>query len=387
LRGVPESESIDIAAGDDSTSRSDETSPPNSTPKPLARNAEKRRKADGQRLGDIKNTLHVIIDTIKKTPRLWLASFCDELRDFYRMVSGDPITYPPALPVSDSLPAGNDDSKLPSLTPGFATGIYARRYDQFRSDAPVPVVKVMSIDIKHREHEYKAENRTTIHQQPQFTLHVTDGDGGVLTVRANSSLTYHMGMVKVGTLLKLLQYAPIYYDYGNRDDLRVMILMSNFEIVGWGHVDDDWEPPEADTRVVQERIDREVAEMNAIDVDGEDEDNNGDAVPPCLDGARCSIHGIQFGVCICKSYPVDNLVLSEIAKTCHFVTMPIAEMPNNFKRNMIYWWYATNIYLVCGKHNRVALPDCLVWEVRRCYPNPTGVPYKGHEEKRRRLSN
>ncbi len=50
----------------------------------------------------------------------------------------------------------------------------------------------------------------------------------------------------------------------------------------------------------------------------------------------------------------------------------LSKMTNSQKRCMIYWWYATNIYSICGKKNRMKLPDCLVNAVRKAYPEPDG---------------
>jgi hypothetical protein len=118
----------------------------------------------------------------------------------------------------------------------------------------------------------------------------------------------------------------------------------------------------------------------------DDHDNNGNNIEPvkrvkCRGGpnALWAKYGIQFETCICQAFPVKSLMLQEIARECYFVSMSTNKMQNNHKRNLVYWWYATNIYFICGAHNRAELPECLVWDVRRHFPNKPGVPYKGYQ--------
>ena len=51
-------------------------------------------------------------------------------------------------------------------------------------------------------------------------------------------------------------------------------------------------------------------------------------------------------------------------------------MTNPHKRNMIYWWYATNVYSICGKKKRKELPKCLVHKIRQLFPSDE---YAGYE--------
>jgi hypothetical protein len=102
--------------------------------------------------------------------------------------------------------------------------------------------------------------------------------------------------------------------------------------------------------------------------------------PECMYGRRkCTSYGVQFLNCICDAIPVDveKLDLAAIHQDCYFATTKLMEMPNNQKQNMIYWWYATNIYNVAGRGNIDRLPLCLEYWVRQLYPNPDGEAYTG----------
>jgi hypothetical protein len=71
----------------------------------------------------------------------------------------------------------------------------------------------------------------------------------------------------------------------------------------------------------------------------------------------CANYGVQFETCICQSVPVKSLILQKIARKCYFVSMETDNMQSNHKRNIIYWWYATNIYFICRRHKRAELPE------------------------------
>ena len=75
---------------------------------------------------------------------------------------------------------------------------------------------------------------------------------------------------------------------------------------------------------------------------------------------------------------VEKINLQTLKDECWFADKEVAVMTNAEKRCMLYWWFATNIYSICGNKNRAPLPVCLVAAVRRQYPEPNGI-YKGYE--------
>jgi len=89
------------------------------------------------------------------------------------------------------------------------------------------------------------------------------------------------------------------------------------------------------------------------------------------------MYGIHFLNCVCDAIPVEKLDLGAIHQDCYFSTTELTHMPNNQKRNMICWWYATNIYNIAGRGNIDKLPLCLEYLVRQLYPNPDGEAYTG----------
>ena len=67
---------------------------------------------------------------------------------------------------------------------------------------------------------------------------------------------------------------------------------------------------------------------------------------------------------------------------CHHVGGQDSNMlSNEQKRFVLFWWFSTNIYLTCGKNNRIELPNCIISAFCSEYKNPPGVSYVGHKRK------
>jgi hypothetical protein len=58
--------------------------------------------------------------------------------------------------------------------------------------------------------------------------------------------------------------------------------------------------------------------------------------------------------------------------------MSLGDLDNSKRRSVLYHYYAKQIYGVTGRHNRCRLADCVVWAVRKKYPESDGE-YVGHK--------
>lgn len=86
------------------------------------------------------------------------------------------------------------------------------------------------------------------------------------------------------------------------------------------------------------------------------------AVMPCVTGKfGCSINDVRFICCIQIIDPVDRLNLHSAKEDCYFAEKEFDWMTENEDQCMIYCWYATHIYLICGKKKCFQLSHCL-WE-------------------------
>ena len=66
------------------------------------------------------------------------------------------------------------------------------------------------------------------------------------------------------------------------------------------------------------------------------------------------------------------MIIELIANECYFAGDNVMSMTNSKKINLLYWWFDTNVYSICGKSKREKLPDCLVCAIRKCHPNEDG---------------
>jgi len=90
----------------------------------------------------------------------------------------------------------------------------------------------------------------------------------------------------------------------------------------------------------------------------------------CVPNHRfCSVYGVSTVVCICKTDPVHKMNIAMVRQYCYFATTEVSKMSNSWKRNMLYWWYMTNTYNICGKGTRAELHTCLKAAIRKAYPS------------------
>jgi hypothetical protein len=76
------------------------------------------------------------------------------------------------------------------------------------------------------------------------------------------------------------------------------------------------------------------------------------------------VYRLWFQSGICDEVPVANQDLTSIKRSCPFATGDSANsLSPNQKRNIMYWWYATNIFLIYGKGNCGPLPEYLVYAI------------------------
>ena len=91
----------------------------------------------------------------------------------------------------------------------------------------------------------------------------------------------------------------------------------------------------------------------------------------------CSAHGVEHAACLAESRPMEELNLEAVAEQCQCVDREVAEMPNNLKRNILHWWFATNFYQAVGLGERQQPPSCLARAIRMTHPNKKGTPFVG----------
>jgi hypothetical protein len=291
----------------------------------------------------------------------------------------------------------------PPLDKDFVSRIYSREIQSDWDCQPIGLVTACSSKFKEIHHS----SLNKIEQKKIYTLHVADGDENVVTVKVASQLTSLMHRITVGTVLKLLRFNPVPFIQSTSPSaqLQIALIVTNFEICG------SMEVPEALIKHPRERLEVQLIPPAgaAAEVVGADEGSTivSEAMssgphkyddpylnalwmdaskwepvenPVCSPGNRlCSKYGVRFDTCVCDAIPIGRQELLQCARDCPFVTMEVKAMNNDKKRNLLDWWYMTNVYSICGKEKRRELPSCLLWHIRAYFPNKRGNRYKGFQ--------
>ena len=100
----------------------------------------------------------------------------------------------------------------------------------------------------------------------------------------------------------------------------------------------------------------------------------------------CAKYGFSPVLCICKTDPPKKINLDMVAEYCFFTTMSLKDMTPSHKRNLLYWWYMTNHYFICGRGVTKEPPECLKAAIRLAYPEENGQ-YTGYKPGKNSKSN
>lgn len=312
--------------------------------------AQKRQRSNEDFLATHIANMNNIIDAIREEKDIWKRQDLDRLRSFVCEVVAKPTEFPLQV---DLEKRGNNLE----LTKGFATALYEKKLE---SSANNPVVQVYAVTSRKVEVSGIANHGK--HYTLRYTVEAIDGDHKVVVLVMNSCLNSIMGTLEIGHIIQLTDFVPIYrsVDDGNQHNCR--ILANSYDILALTNVPEEFykpdvAPSEATVSVEKNPSVEDVSKCN---------------------GYFCSINGVTFLKCISELKDPKSIELGTIARDNPFVDIEVEKMKNSEKRFILYYWYATNIYKVSGKSNRLELPDCLTTAIRNLYPEEDGV-YNGYE--------
>ena len=265
------------------------------------------------------------------------------LREFVYEASTHPLLFPPLLP-SNAARLESTNSRQ-DLTKQVAVCIYQRR--EIPTD---PILLVTTKEVTEERVKCPDTKKGATQNLPmiRLTLHAADGDDNKITIKIASQLSTSCSLLEVGSIIKMQSFTPIYFNYNDEEDDRLAILLFSFRILGIMHIPLPIRFTEYERLPLLKLEDKKpAAQITTSD-------------PTLCRGELCSTDRVRFQDCITKCCPVSSLVLTEISNTCPFVTMEVSQMTNSYKRNMLYWWFATNVYVVTGANNRKKRGDCVV---------------------------
>lgn len=259
-------------------------------------------------------------------------------------------------------------------------------------DGYEPIIQIIGIN-SHKEEGY-GPNDNIWHT---IEASVTDASNNTLRARIASAAD-GAKCLQIGHVVKLKMFHRFVInsrEEKNNGMTEVALLLIRFDTIGRGPTNssDNREIVAHPTANINDRLSKgnEAAEdgkdevVSLLHVPGDSVDESKYKMPPtpaaCTSKNRlCSVYGQNFFAhCICEQMPVRDVDLEAVYNNYFATTEPLESMSNRLIRNMLYWMYATNVYMICGSKKRGKLPDCLVYAIRCAYPNDKDEEYVGFE--------
>lgn len=226
----------------------------------------------------------------------------------------------------------------------------------------------------------KKVNNTFIHSVHFTHACVCDGSQDVMVGRFAMNLAHDGNRLDEGDIIQLSTFTPLQYKIGNTQLQRSpAVIVHSFSKIGYASLPQQLNNPIHCVQLTEEEInlynqheirslqDGQLSEKSSCGKKERSVEVN------CSAGNRyCSVYGVNTIVCVCESDPVHKLDLNVVHQYCWFATMTVDKMPNRLKRNMLYWWYMTNVYQICGKGKRRDPPACLKAAIRNAYSEEDG---------------
>jgi len=346
-----------------------------------------RDQRQAKQIAEFKN---LIKQTMKKKD-IYYRDDLTFLRDFVDYIEDHQVEYPRTLAVQSGAPGS---AYATHTTPMLVTKGYVQSLasHSFSNDGMRPIAQVLDIETSYKD-------GAPGHERVKKTVaSIIDGDGKRLCCHFATQITEAARSLTSGAFVRLDLFSATNHRVNPTSPLMPVILVLRYTALG--HSDlivsrSEITTPETEpfSSATDENDPPPVSSPDTSESEDIEAIPNRKAV--CTwDHRLCSVYGIEAKVCVCVTNPVDRYDLEVLAENCYFVYRPVNEMKPWHKRNLLYWWYATNVYQICGKFKRGRLPVCLVRMIRMAHPNPSGVPYKDFVEleedematKRRRCS-
>jgi hypothetical protein len=335
-----------------------------------------------KRRNEKRDDLEAMVNIIMRDPK----KLNNRIFDPIRTLVTDAVLHPTKYDLTMQA-AANPMRQQPSDRPNLSGAIAQK----LRRRQEIDVTISPRVQVTAKSLDYSNRTQPHVHVLKRFTLHVIDENYENINVKVNSGLNSFMDGVEVGTVLTLVQFQPMYFNYEDGSDDRVLILLNRFINHGFFEVPNGkLQQPDPSYNItirdeansdnnVESRIGSGSA-GSANNSNQNEENPSGNIQPPTIPECRgrlCSQCGITFLRCITQCHPLENVDLEAAAMENPFADRPVDGMDNPDKRFVLYYWYATNIYSIFGKQNRVKLPPCLIWAIRNLHPSDN---YMGHHE-------
>ncbi len=313
------------------------------------------------------------LDHIRKNTKLWESKDNQYLREFCNEIECNREEFP-CMPGDRCYKAAVDQGEEhKKLTKGYIAAIAAHDDTFFVLH---PVLYVHSRETTHEAQTFEGfcNSDSTPPKVKVTHLRLVDGDGNQMLGRLATEIADQGKQLRKqgGDVIRLDRYTEMTHRINNKTARMPYVFIHKYTQTKFCRkppVDKVHDPlpyttaPPSKPPPAKKSKTADVSDAPVTD---------------CQSKRYCTIHGVYFPVCICETIKVKDLDLPSIKEDYYFATDELDKMSNSHKRNMIYWWYATNVYSICGKGKRKELPKCLVHEIRRKYPSKEYCGFELH---------
>ncbi len=265
----------------------------------------------------------------------------------------------------------------PDVTKGYVMTLAKQRSGAEVSDHPI--LSVYSCNTSFRINALSAVSNKQAIKLTEIRL--VDGNGHQIHCRLTLHLADCGRALERDDKLHLDQFTPLSFQINANTHRMPALFIVQMSHVGHLALLNDMVCDELLVcNSTSETAENQAALLGAPDHDGLDP--RATTPPVCTNEIRvCARYRVRFIGCVCDVLPVGQRDLATRKEDCYFAMDDLDKMTPSHKRNMLFWWYATNVYNISGKSKRGKLLECLEYAIRLEHPNPDGVRYKGYRGK------
>ena len=316
--------------------------------------AEKTASSSRNRKEQLHQQFSHMLHSIQEHPPLYRRPEFQYLRDFVDLVSSNRVIFPEIVGDNHlqlSSVVKNGEVSISPPTKGLVQSL-AKNTDLTIIDRDFdgrPILQVLSRETMYRQPAFKGPSFGKMkHQVPiQFThVRFLDGDNNQFLGRFVVHLTAESRKLKTGDIIRLESYTKMTHCV-EEETPKPAVFIAKFSVIGYNAI------PDLDT--INDPLTCTISPVGHGSIQGKGPIGT-DAMPCETGKCGCSMYCVSFVSCICITNPVDRLNLKTVKEDCYFADKELDQMTECEKRCMIYWWDATNIYLICGKNKCLQLP-------------------------------
>lgn len=210
-----------------------------SKPPPRSRDEVKEEAAIKRQQNQQMANFDTILDTVQNSPTLYNYETFGRLRRFVQYVHDHPDAFTPPLPSKKAEQHKDWVEKHPlPLTKNLGHALYD--YHEVKTDQDIedkPIVLVLNASKKPRS----VTKDSVTYVSHYWSLVAVDADKRAVLLKVNSCLNDHAALFSTGCVIRLLQFAPIFLEQGERT--IAALFFTSFDYLGLAKTIPNMTPP------------------------------------------------------------------------------------------------------------------------------------------------